>query len=168
MFNLIYSLEILGLSIVLSIGFSFIISVITSIIEEPSLKFFRRFAYTWYKLSLYSIPISIIAYVAGYLTVYSRTSAITNVIPAVLALVGGLNIYVFGSESRHKALVGYCVCLFAIMLFLGTQGGAYRREAEREFRMVELARQELKIRTFRENLDLPSEPPTWILGTEPK
>jgi hypothetical protein len=116
----------------------------------------------------YSIPIGILAYVAGYLTVYSRTSAVGNVLPAVLALVGGANIYVFGTDSSKKGIVGFCVLLFACMIFLGTQDGAQLRERDRVSRLRQLAIQEAQIRLFRENLGLSAEPPAWILSTEPK
>jgi hypothetical protein len=116
----------------------------------------------------YSIPICILAYVAGYLTVYSRTSAVGNVLPAVLALVGGANIYVFGSDNSKKGIIGYCVLLFASVIFLGTQDGAQHRERDRVSRLRELAAQELQIRLYRENLGLNPEPPAWILSTEPK
>lgn len=116
----------------------------------------------------FSIPISVVAYISGLLTASSRASAVGSMLPAVLALIGGLNIYIFGSDNKHKAHVAYCVLLFAIMLFYGAEYGAYRREGDRGFRFEDLARQELQIRIFRKNLGLPDEVPDWMISSEPK
>ena len=119
-------------------------------------------------LAGFGIPISIVAFVSGYMTGSSRTGAVGNLVPAALTLFGGLNIYVFGSESRYKAVIAYCVCLFAIVLFFATELGAYERESGRVTRFEELARQELQIKTIRRNLDLEKDIPIWMTTTEPK
>jgi hypothetical protein len=98
----------------------------------------------------------------------SRAGAVGNVLAAVLTLIGGLNIYVFGTDNKHKALVAYCASLFAFMLFYGTQTGAYIRESDREARLIDLTSQEIRIRTLRKNLGLPDDFPDWIISTEPK
>ena len=116
----------------------------------------------------YSIPIILVAYVAGYLTGISRSAAVGTVVPAVLALMGGLNIYFFGVEAKNRNLVGYCVFVFALMFFYGVWGGVIDREVGRVGRFINLAEQERTIRTYRENRDLPPEPPAWILGGDTK
>jgi hypothetical protein len=98
----------------------------------------------------------------------SRTTAVGTVLPAVLALIGGLNIYVFGTDIKYRNLVCYCVCIFAVMLFYGSQYGAHLREMDREFRLRQLAGQELRIKTLRRNLGLPGDFPQWIVSSEPK
>jgi hypothetical protein len=130
--------------------------------------FIASFKRLWPFLMGYSIPIGLIAYVAGYMTSVSRAAAIGNLLPAALALIGGLYVYAFGAEAKHKALIGYCISFFAVVLIYGIQRGAFIREADREARIVALTRQELKIRTFRENLGLNPDPPAWILSTEPR
>jgi hypothetical protein len=122
----------------------------------------------WPFLVGYSIPIGLIAYVAGYLTSVSRVGAVGNLLPAALALIGGLYVYAFGTEAKHKALVGYCIFFFAVLLDYGIQKGAYTREVDREARIISLTREELRIRTLRENLGLDPNPPAWILSTEPR
>jgi hypothetical protein len=119
-------------------------------------------------LMAHSIPISVVGYIAGMMTAFSRSAAVGNVLPAVLAMIAGLNIYIFGSDSKNKVLVAYCVSLFAVMLFYGSSLGAFNRDAEREARLTELARQELNIRGLRKNLDLPDDFPNWMISTEPK
>ncbi len=143
-------------------------AILLAAVESKFDGYFRSFGKIFGTLLLFSVPISIIAFISGFLTTASRTSAVGNLIPAALALMGGLNIYVFGTDNRFKLLVGYCVTLFALLLLLGTQYGAFRREDERALRFEGLARQELQIRQMRKNLGLPAEIPAWILSTEPK
>lgn len=127
-----------------------------------------RFLQSTSRLVSASIPISVIGFLAGYLTATSRSGAVGNVLPAILGLIGGANIYVFGKDSTHKVLVSFCACMLAIMLFYGTQYGAYRRELGREFRIMEAMKQELRIQTLRKNLGLPDQIPGWVVGVEPK
>src|SRR5205823_14521276 len=49
----------------------------------------------------FSIPTVLVGLVAGYLTGTSRSPAVGTIIPAVLALFGGLNVYFFGVESKN-------------------------------------------------------------------
>jgi hypothetical protein len=116
----------------------------------------------------YSLPTTLIAFTAGYLTGISRAPAVGNVIPAVLALIGGLNIYLFGIEAKNRALVGYSVFLFSLVFFYGVWGGVLDREIGRVGRFVNLANQERTIRTYRQNRDLPADPPQWMLGGDTK
>lgn len=158
--------------LVTAIVFAIIVSIVTSIIVA-AIKIIAGNSVSsnlagWYYLVLYSIPISIVAYIAGYLTAFSRSAAVGTVIPAVLALIGGLNIYIFGTEAKNKDIVAYCICVFAITLFYGAQVGAYRRDADRAIRLIDLTRQEKIIRNIRGSLGLPEDMPPWIIGTEPR
>jgi len=103
----------------------------------------------------FTFPIALIAYISGYLATMNRTSAVGTILPAALALIGGLNIYVFGTDNQYRVLITYCVCVFAIMLFYGTQYGAYMREASREARLIALTAQEYRIKIVRRNLGYP-------------
>ena len=115
-----------------------------------------------------TLPIALTAYVAGYLSTMNRVSAIGNVLPAVLALIGGANVYVFGSDTKNRALVGYCTTVLVLMLFYGTQTGAYLREATREERLVALSEMEFRLRGQRESLGLTHDFPPWLVSAEPK
>jgi hypothetical protein len=118
---------------------------------------------------LLGIPVTLLAYVTGYLTSISRAAAVGTVLPAVLTFIGGANIYVFGSDSRYKIVVGFCVALFSVALFYGVQRGAFERELGREARLMELSEQEAKVRNYREFRGLSPETfPAWIIGGEPK
>ena len=122
----------------------------------------------WLNLIGFTFPVAFAAYVSGYLATMSRTSAIGSVLPAVLALFGGLNVYVFNTETRFRFLVSYCVCVFVLMLFFGTQYGGYLRQNTREYRLRDLAVQERHIRILRHNLGLPADFPEWMIAPESK
>jgi uncharacterized membrane protein (UPF0136 family) len=115
-----------------------------------------------------ALPVSLVGFIAGYLTGVSRSPAVGTVVPAVLTLIGGLNIYLFGVEVKNRIAVGFCITLFSIILFHGIQTGSYDREFGREARMVNLSDQERRIRLYRENRDLPADPPAWITTGEPR
>ena len=113
----------------------------------------------------FSIPVALIAYVAGYLAGVSRAPAVGTIVPAVLALFGGLNIYFFGTESPYRALVGFSVSVFPVMFLYGVWGGVLDRENGRVGRLINLSEQEKSIRIYRENRDLPADFPAWMFGT---
>jgi hypothetical protein len=110
---------------------------------------------------LISIPIVLVAYIAGYLTGISGSSAVGNLVPATLAFIGGLNVYLFGVNTNYRALSIFAIFLFAIILFYGVLDGGYERVGSHEAQMQELAAQELRIRNYRQNLNLPPDPPSW-------
>jgi hypothetical protein len=116
----------------------------------------------------YSVPVALIGYIAGYLTGVSRAPAVGTIVPAILALMGGMNIYFFGTESRNRALVAYSVSIFSFVFFYGVWGGVLDRENGRVGRLINLSEQEKTVRTYRENRDLPPEPPAWMLGNDPR
>lgn len=116
--------------------------------------------------TLFSIPVGMIAYVAGDATGISRAPAVGNVVPAVLALIAGANVYVFGTDAKYKVVVGYCVTTLALLFFLGLQTGSYYREQQQEEYLIHLSESEFRVRNFRSNLDLPTEMPNWITGSE--
>jgi hypothetical protein len=131
---------------------------------EAARLFWRTARYYFF----FGVPISLLAFVTGYLTGMSRTGAVGNVLPAVLAFIGGMNIYVFGTENKHKMIIGYCVSLFIVILFYGVHRGSVLREYGREGRLLVLSEQERRIRNYRMNRDLPPEIPSWITTGEPK
>lgn len=110
-----------------------------------------------------SFPIGTAALVAGYLTGLSREAAVGDVLPAVIGLLSGGVIFV----SRRRSIQGMIrdsivLILFSIELFVGVTFGANDRLAARnrlfsDAALRNQARQELRIRTFRENLGLPTD-----------
>jgi hypothetical protein len=111
-----------------------------------------------------SMPIGLTGFAAGTLTGMSRAPAVGTLIPAALALIGGMNVYIFGTDNRYKVVVGYSVCIFMLMLFIGIETGAFKREGQREPYFRLLSEQEFRIKTFRSNLSLPPDMPSWVRG----
>jgi hypothetical protein len=116
----------------------------------------------------FALPVSLVGFIAGYLTGISRSPAVGTIVPAVLTLIGGLNIYLFGIDIKNRVAVGFCITLFSLLLFYGVQAGSYDRELGRAARLINLSDQEFNIRRYRENRDLPAEPPSWITTGEPR
>lgn len=116
----------------------------------------------------YGIPISVTGYVTGLLTGLSSISTTSTVLPAALAFIGGINIYIFGADNKFKVVVGYCVTLFVIMLFIGIDNGAMERERGREEYLEMVSQREFRIRNFRENLGLPKDIPDWSFSGRSK
>jgi hypothetical protein len=114
----------------------------------------------------YAIPVGLVAYISGYLTGISRSPAVGSTVPAVLALLGGLNIYFFGSDSPNRAVVGYSLFVFSVLFFYAVWGGVDDREFGRVDRFIQLSEQERTIRNYRQNRGLPPDPASWILGGE--
>jgi hypothetical protein len=160
---LLFTLQALWMPALCGLGLSLVFSILLRLTSNE-----RRFIDILVYYSLFTLPIALIAFCAGDLTGLSRSSAIGSVIPAILALLAGLNIYVFGSENRFKILVGYCAFVLVFMLFLGIQTGAFQRESEREGYLKYLSEQEFRVRLFRKNLGLPEEMPAWISGSDSK
>jgi hypothetical protein len=121
----------------------------------------------------FSIPIIMLAFVAGYLTGISRSSVVGTVIPAALTFIAALNVYVIGirgsdTAADNRIAVGYSVFLFAFMFFYGVETGAYSREYDNEARLKALAQQEFRIREERKILKLPDDPPDWLWSLDSK
>ncbi|MDN3273460.1 hypothetical protein QWJ07_04335 [Frankia sp. RB7] len=108
------------------------------------------------------IPIALVGYSVGFLTGISRSPAIGNLLPAVLALIGGLSVYVFGTTTTYKALVGYCVSLLIVSLFYGTQTGSFEREVHREGRLMAMFELERRLKLYRLHRDLPEKASDWL------
>jgi hypothetical protein len=110
------------------------------------------------------LPIALIGYATGFLTGISRNSgAIGGLLPAVLALIGGVSVYAFGSDNKYRFVVGYCVCLLIVSLFYGTQRGAFDREFFREARLKNLFEMERRLQNYRMNRKLPDRAADWLL-----
>jgi hypothetical protein len=168
-----YIPEHIALNVVLSVllvdaFISIIVGIICSFFEVAPRSVVWRATKNSLALVGYSYPVALVAYIAGYLSTMGRTSAVGQIIPAVLVLISGLNLYVFGQENRYRFIISYCVCVFAGMLFYGTQYGAYKRDLEREARLKELIKLEARVLTIRKNLRLGDSFPSWVLGSEPK
>lgn len=116
----------------------------------------------------YAFPIVFVAFVAGYLTGLSRAAVLGSVVAAVLALIGGLNLYFLGTDNPNRGIIGASILVFTLMLLYGIEVGVVDREAARVTRLIQWSEQERQVRMWRQNRDLPAEPPAWLLTAEPK
>lgn len=153
--------------VAVSLGKILFLYVIFCIIFCAALKFVFEFKLTSFSdIFIYyvgfGLPVCLIGYVTGYLSGLSRASVLGTVLPSVLALLGGVNIYVFGSESKYKLVVGYCVSVLLIALFIGVEVGAGNREFCRESRLRRASQEEFRIRAFRNALGLPPDIAPWM------
>jgi hypothetical protein len=82
----------------------------------------RRFLEIFTYYFSFTLPVTVIAFFAGNLTGLSRSPAIGSVLPAVLALLAGLMVYVFGSENRFKIVVGYSSFMFCFYALRRSSG----------------------------------------------
>ncbi|MDH2380662.1 hypothetical protein [Bradyrhizobium sp. CER78] len=121
-------------------------------------EFRRVFAYYFFS----GVPIALVGYSVGFLTGISRSPAIGNLLPAVLALIGGLSVYVFGTDTTYKSLVGYCVSLLVVSLFYGTETGSFQREVHREDRLMAVFELERRLKLYRAHRDLPEKASDWL------
>jgi hypothetical protein len=112
------------------------------------------------------IPVVLIAYIAGYLTGISGSSAVGNLVPGALAFIGGVNAYILGTKSTFRSLTIFSIFLFGVILFYGVLDGGYDRAAGLDDQLQAQTVRELHIRNFRQNLGLPPDPPSWATAGE--
>ena len=160
---LLFTLYSLLLPSLCCFGLSLIFAIVLRAVSSE-----RRFIDVLAYYFLFSLPIALIAFCAGDLTGLSRSPAVGSVLPAVLTILAGLNVYVFGSDNRYKIVVGYSAFVFIFSLFLGIEVGSFNRETAREGYLKYLSEQEFRVRTFRKNLSLPEDVPSWISGSDTK
>jgi uncharacterized membrane protein len=111
---------------------------------------------------LHAVPVALLAYTAGFMSGSSRVSVIGNLLAAIFAVMGGLNIYVFGTDSKNKLIVGYCISVFAVAVLIGLQQGSTERYAGLERHMTYLSDLEGKIALYRKNLGIHERPADWL------
>jgi len=129
----------------------FLLAIIISMFEPNKKKRIELF--------LVTLAFSILGMVTGYLTGFSRESAVGAVLPAVLSLMGGLMVFLVGKTQESRVIVSVSMIVFSFALLLGTGWGAVMRSTAEEFNKSEfyLKKQsfiEAQVNEFRDNLDL--------------
>lgn len=112
------------------------------------------------ELFLVTLAFSILGMVTGYLTGFSRESAIGAVLPAVLSLMGGLMIFLVGKNPESRTIVSISMIVFSFTLLLGSGWGSVMRDVAGEHKKSEnyLKQQafiEAEVNEFRTILELP-------------
>ena len=164
----LFSIYLLLRPLLISIVTAFIIGAATSLFFRENHSWMERFVSVSIFYFFVALPTSELGFVVGFLIGVSRSPAIGTVIPAVLTLLGGLGIYVFGTENRFKVVVGYSVLILVCTLFYGVERGAFERDATREHRLNVIFEEEARLQTQRKNLGLPPDVPTWSVPAESK
>jgi len=105
------------------------------------------------------LAFSMLGLVTGYLTGFSRESAVGAVLPSVLSLFGGLAIFLIGKNQDSRIITSLAVFSFAICLVLGTSWGSIMRQTweENKYSKEYLQKQaliEVEVNEFRESLGL--------------
>ena len=105
------------------------------------------------------IPFGIIGVTSGYMTGLSRVGAISALVPAVLTLMGGVGVYLFGKGGKAAVSAAFAIINFAVMMLTGSLIGGYERvETENSLTSVEHAEQEIEkeflINRYRRSLGL--------------
>lgn len=77
------------------------------------------------------VGVAVIGAVAGTSGGLSRVGAVGDIIPAALALLGGVSVYLFGANKPNGAIVSVCAAVFALSLGGGyTIGAADRSKSD--------------------------------------
>jgi hypothetical protein len=160
---IVFALDSLVLPTLLCLGFALVFAAALRAMSSEQ-GYWRIFGYYF----VFTFPVALIAFLVGDLTGLSRSSALGAVLAAALSLLAGLMVYVFGSESRFKVVVGYSAFIFVFAMFVGVQTGSYQRDAGREGYLKYLSEQEFRIKSFRKNLGLPDDMPVWVAGQDSK
>lgn len=126
---------------------------------------------TFRKYFVILLSFSLLGLVTGLLAGLSREAAMGAVLPAVLSLVGGLAIYLVGSEKVDQGLVGVCIIALSLDLLVGTIWGSdlrdvYEREAKSAVAQKRNALTEVEVRDFRRDLGLSESPPSVLVKKE--
>jgi len=112
------------------------------------------------ELFLVLLAFSMLGMTTGYLTGFSRESAVGAVLPAVLSLMGGLLVFLVGQNKESRGVVSMSMFIFAVTLLIGTGWGAIMRDTYEKFQKSELYLQqeafiESEVNKFRKSRDLP-------------
>jgi hypothetical protein len=115
-------------------------------------------------------PFGIIGMTSGYMTGLSRVGAVSGLVPACLALVGGVAAYLFGKGGKSAALAAFAVVNFSVMTMLGGLiGGRERVETESAQQSLDhkldLIKEEFVLKRFRHSLGL--DEPSGSTPTKP-
>lgn len=73
------------------------------------------------------ISLSLTGVVAGYAGGISRVGVMGSLVPAVLSLLGGVVVYVFGIDQSRGQIASLATCALVAGFFLGYDYGAQKR-----------------------------------------
>jgi hypothetical protein len=74
------------------------------------------------------VPFSIVGIVSGYMTGSARVSAISNLVPAAITLIGAVVAYLFTKGGKSAVMSAFAVINFSILILVGVLIGGYERQ----------------------------------------
>lgn len=83
------------------------------------------------------VTLTCIGAISGYLSGLSRVSVVGQVIPAVLSLVGGFAIYLFGVKKVDSLFLPGSILAFALALAVALSEGANKRVVATNFGLMQ-------------------------------
>jgi hypothetical protein len=93
---------------------------------------------------------SVAGLVVGLLTGNSRVPVVAALVPALLSLFAGYNVYLFSKNSSQKVTASLFTVVFSVFLVLGVSSGAENRYLEEEADRV----YEQELERYRVDLEL--------------
>jgi len=91
------------------------------------------------KMTILLLSLSILGGVSGYSGGMSRTGVVGDIIPAVLGLLGGISVYLFGVQNNPNIVTPLAVIVFAVSLVAGFSLGTQDREKRETFSGIQKA-----------------------------
>lgn len=121
--DILSSIEKTLIIFVISAGFTIIFFLFLKIAGYVSGKRIEQTV----SLCLIAFVFGTLALVTGVITGASRSSAVGDVLPAVLGLIGAVALYVITKSKTKIPVASTAVTAFSILLLLGTILGSYER-----------------------------------------
>lgn len=113
--SLTYDLPLIALSVILSVAIVGTVALLLSVKGERT------------NILVLIFGLATLGAVAGIAGGSSRVGVVGDVIPAALALVGGVTAYLFGVERSKGLIASFCAAAFALSLGIGYAAGAGNR-----------------------------------------
>jgi len=104
-------------------------------------------------------PLALLGVVVGYATGLSRSSAVGDVLPAVLTFLGALSVYLMAQEKKSALIAAVCVLVISVSLIAGMGYGSRLRfvhelQAKSFQTLRAMAHDELNIKKYRKAIGL--------------
>lgn len=150
--NVIIIVTIIGIPLCLSCLFLIICKII-------KLKYSNTFL-----LFIFTLSMSVLGSVVGYLMGMSRDPVVGAVLPAVLSLAGGIGVFTISKSTEAQILyVSSGILFLSIHVLVGSLQGAYDRQkwityVESPEHKLEVAKQEMRLRLAKQYYEYKLEP----------
>lgn len=147
----------------LALLMSLMILVSTFLLIDRCFRWSKANRIAFGQAAFFSVPFAVLGTTVGFVTGLSRETAVGDVLPAFLALVGGVSVYLVSKGGRSAIISAVAVVVLCVSLSGGIGYGARARvEGEQAAASPEtqraLANRELNMRRYREAIGLGEKP----------